>query len=62
MLKLGKIQDVPTFMKAIGRNCEDLAGKFEVVTILFFLIDLVEGTDGFHFSLGINYLLLVVVL
>ncbi|KAI7892210.1 uncharacterized protein EV154DRAFT_419121 [Mucor mucedo] len=27
----GFVQDVPTFMKAIGRSCEDVAGKFEVM-------------------------------
>jgi hypothetical protein len=27
---LGKIEDVTSFMKVIGRNCEEVAGKFEV--------------------------------
>lgn len=26
----GNIQDVPSFMKAIGRGCDDVAAKFEV--------------------------------
>ncbi|KAI9347058.1 IGR protein motif-domain-containing protein [Pilaira anomala] len=31
----GNIQDVPSFMKAIGRKCEDVAGKFESWEQLF---------------------------
>lgn len=30
-LILGQIQDVPTFLKAIGRGCDEVAGKFEVI-------------------------------
>ncbi|KAG2233507.1 hypothetical protein INT48_003378 [Thamnidium elegans] len=26
----GNIQDVPSFMKAIGRGCDDVASKFEL--------------------------------
>jgi hypothetical protein len=29
-LIIGQIQDVPTFLKAIGRGCDEVAGKFEV--------------------------------
>ncbi|KAI8080728.1 IGR protein motif-domain-containing protein [Gilbertella persicaria] len=31
----GNIQDVESFMKAIGRNCEEVAGKFESWEQLF---------------------------
>ncbi|KAI7907308.1 IGR protein motif-domain-containing protein [Cokeromyces recurvatus] len=34
-LPRGKIQDVESFMKAIGRNCEEVANKFESWDKLF---------------------------
>lgn len=29
-LLIGNVQDVESFMKAIGRKCEEVSGKFEV--------------------------------
>lgn len=31
MQNLGNIQDVASFMKAIGRKCEEVSSKFEVI-------------------------------
>lgn len=36
-MAIGQIQDVPTFLKAIGRGCDEVAGKFEVMFIVCML-------------------------
>ncbi|KAI9487870.1 MAG: hypothetical protein EXX96DRAFT_615617 [Benjaminiella poitrasii] len=41
----GAIQDVPSFMKAIGRDCEQLADKFESWDKLFTTNSRIMKTD-----------------
>ncbi|KAI8064900.1 IGR protein motif-domain-containing protein [Thamnidium elegans] len=45
----GNIQDVPSFMKAIGRGCDDVASKFETWEQLFTTKSRAMKTD-----MGIN--------
>lgn len=57
-MELGQIQDVSTFLKAIGRGCDEVAGKFEVMCAWYMAHSIIHTDHAAMYRLGINYSLL----